>query len=96
MMNSSNNTNKHPAFPAEALGNRNLPPEADYIQSGFFTAKFPGITIRDYFAAKVLQGICASGYGTGWTDEDLATATYSLTDAILKERSKSQETPIEV
>jgi hypothetical protein len=45
-----------------------------------------GMTLRDYFAAKVLQGICASGPTHEWTNSRLAAEAYDLADAMLKAR----------
>jgi len=47
-----------------------------------------GLTIRDYFAAKALQGMCACGmeYPAEYTDR--ATESYRLADAMLKEKAK--------
>lgn len=48
--------------------------------------KEEGMTLRDYFAAKVLQGICASGPASEWSNPRLATEAYDLADAMLKAR----------
>ena len=40
-----------------------------------------GMTLRDYFAAKALQGICASGPSVEWTSVRLAAEAYDLADA---------------
>lgn len=48
----------------------------------------PDLSIRDYFAAKVLQGRCASGFDPDWSAAMLARDAYALADAMLKERSK--------
>lgn len=48
----------------------------------------PGMSLRDYFAAKALQGICASSPDSSWTNERLAAEAYGLADAMLKERDK--------
>ena len=47
-----------------------------------------GLEMRDYFAAKALQGICASGPDSTCSDERIARESYALADAMLKERSK--------
>lgn len=47
-----------------------------------------GMTLRDYFAAKAVQGICASGPSEDWTNDQLAAEAYELADAMLKERAK--------
>ena len=46
----------------------------------------PGMTLRDYFAAKAMQGICASGPTHEWSNNRLAAEAYDLADAMLKAR----------
>jgi len=50
-----------------------------------------GMTLRDYFAAKALQGLLAAGrdaqYGNGDMN-DLAESSYSIADELLKARTK--------
>lgn len=48
-----------------------------------------GMTLRDYFAAKVIQGICASGPGNSWTNASLAKEAYALADAMLEARERT-------
>lgn len=72
------------AFPCE---------EPSFIERDDVYAYHSGMTLRDYFAAKALQGICASGPSPdwashGWTSAKLAAEAYDLADAILKEREK--------
>ncbi len=48
-----------------------------------------GMTLRDYFAAKAMQGMLAAC--TGWTEagiERLAKCSYSTADAMLKARGE--------
>ena len=46
-----------------------------------------GMTLRDYFAAKALQGMLASGnLPKTMPDADLAECVYNLADAMLKAR----------
>ena len=46
-----------------------------------------GMTLRDYFAAKALQGMLASGnLPKTLPDADLAECAYALADAMLKAR----------
>ena len=48
-----------------------------------------GMTLRDYFAAKALQGILAKGHEWGANEKHLvANVAYEFADAMLKERSK--------
>ena len=51
------------------------------------------MTMRDYFAAKAMQGLLATGvdyvddiHGSGWNW--VAAASYKMADAMLKERAK--------
>lgn len=86
----SKNTGR-PAFP--------LPCE-DHIFHDVFESGYGGISMRDYFAAKALQGLLANPGGpiqangmSGWSwcncsPEDVAYLAYSLADAMLKEREK--------
>lgn len=46
-----------------------------------------GMTLRDYFAAKAMQGICGSGPGTHMTNNRIAAEAYNLADAMLAARS---------
>lgn len=54
-----------------------------------------GMTLRDYFAAAALQGCCANSYASGnakpiseATAAELATMSFDIADAMLKERAK--------
>ena len=47
-----------------------------------------GMTLRDYFASKALEGICASQQTKLFTDQDhLARGAYLLADAMMKVRT---------
>ena len=46
-----------------------------------------GMTLRDYFAAKAMQGICASGPDI--SNPVIAAEAYALADAMLKAREAS-------
>ena len=49
-----------------------------------------GMTLRDYFAAKVVQGICASKQNKLFQDtETLAKGAYVIADAMLKARGQA-------
>ncbi|MGC0013786.1 hypothetical protein ACPRR8_24025 [Enterobacter hormaechei] len=60
-----------------------------------------GMTLRDYFAGKALQGLCANSGGpfqannmSGWAIvncdlDDIATESYRLADAMLRAREAS-------
>ena len=63
-----------PAFPLEMV----------YTQEN---EKFNGMTLRDYFAAKAMQGMLSAC--TGWSEagiERLAKCSYMTADQMLKER----------
>ena len=48
-----------------------------------------GMTLRDYFAAKTMQGLIIKFSGTaGYTSVHIATDAYTIADAMLKERDK--------
>lgn len=48
----------------------------------------PGMTLRDYFAAKAMQGIISSECNYG-AFSDLASDAYSIADAMLLAREES-------
>jgi hypothetical protein len=47
-----------------------------------------GMTLRDYFAAKALQGILSGRNGLSLECDKWAIAAYELADAMLAERSE--------
>ena len=70
--------NSEPAFPA---------PEASMEHYGKADG-YTGMTLRDYFAAKAMQGICAHVDTWGLSSNTMiATASYELADAMLAARS---------
>lgn len=48
----------------------------------------PGMTLRDYFAAKFMQGVCANPDKL-YNDNHLAAEAYQMADAMLKAREVS-------
>ncbi|WP_313740504.1 hypothetical protein [Pseudomonas sp.] len=48
----------------------------------------PGMSLRDYFAAKALQGMCADSSTAGTKAKDLCKECYLLADAMLAARVK--------
>ena len=66
-----------PAFPTERIG----------VESGeVLTYQEEGMTLRDYFAAKALQGLISTeGAGSA---ERYAEISYRLADAMLKARDE--------
>jgi hypothetical protein len=47
---------------------------------------YPGISIRDYFAAKALQGMLAENGGGALRNDKLAAYAYNIADEMLKAR----------
>lgn len=86
----------HPAFPCEAQGDRGVPQEHDYVQTGIYTSKFPGLTIRDWFAGQALSGILSGGFADTIPHDDInggagaAHFAYLYADAMLAARKQEQ------
>jgi hypothetical protein len=78
----SNNTGG-PAFPQNT---KIVAAAGQELHQGFIG----GMTLRDYFAAKAMQGLISSrhtDYENGWYDEEqLAGSAYKMADAMLKAR----------
>jgi hypothetical protein len=70
----SNTNTGGPAFPVQSV----------YIEDQATNSH--GMTLRDYFAAKAMQGICASGPTNEWSNSRLAAEAYDLANAMLKAR----------
>ena len=47
-----------------------------------------GMTLRDYFAAKAMQGMLAEDGGGALNNEELAEFAYGIADEMLKAREK--------
>lgn len=58
------------------------------LASGHIDPLHPGMTLRDYFAAKAMQGMCSSdSYCVdGWAHSDIAVQAYQMADAMLRAR----------
>lgn len=64
----------------------NTTPAFPTLEEHGFNSGMPGMTLRDYFAAKAMQGQVASeGEATA---EDMASWAYLMADAMLAERAK--------
>lgn len=48
----------------------------------------PGMLLRDYFAAKAMQGLASNPDWGSWNCEKTAAAAYQYADAMLAERAK--------
>ena len=71
-----------PAFPVSTSN------EEDGHQDGPNTWQFPGMTLRDYFAAKAMQGFAASN-DIGWKSMNhIAETAYEWADAMLAARKE--------
>ena len=69
--------NGGPAFPSKKR----------VYRAGYETNEFEpvgGMTLRDYFAAKAMQGMMAGNWNTNY--DDWAKHAYSLADAMIKAR----------
>ena len=68
-----------PAFPARPT---------EHLGNGMSITAHHGMSLRDFFIASALQGICASGPGVHMTLELIAEEACELADATIKARSK--------
>lgn len=80
--------NGGPAFPVADL-QAATPKTTDELK-----AMARGMTLRDYFAAKAMQGFLGGhithyGHENHWSFQDMAGEAYTVADAMLKERSKA-------
>ena len=78
----SSDTHGGPAFPCEFIQHK----AGEVGNNVDIYAKSEGITIRDYFAAAAMQGICASGPTIG--NGEISREAYQIADAMLKERNR--------
>lgn len=74
-----NNNTGGPAFPT--------------VDENHYSAGGEGMTLRDYFAAKAMQGVLSNvnanvGVGQEETNCGIAACAYAIADAMLKEREK--------
>ena len=49
---------------------------------------YEGMSLRDYFAAKAMQGICSHHDNWGLMQNGIAKHAYEMADAMLAERAK--------
>lgn len=69
-----------PAFPAT------IGPGGSEVQVAPEQWAFPGMTMRDYFAAKAMQGFASSIGERHFSGENIARSSYSIADAMMKAR----------
>lgn len=76
-----------PAFPVDCNWQDGVPTSG--VQTSSKTGMATGMTLRDYFAAKAMQGLLGAGrdaqYGQSSVD-DLSSAAYFIADAMLEAR----------
>lgn len=48
-----------------------------------------GMSLRDYFAAKAMQGLLSTDLKPDVEDEDLAEVAYAIADAMIQERTRT-------
>ena len=68
------------------------PAFGEFQKVGDIARSFGGVTVRDYFAAKALQGLLAGSQITGnggldnWRESHMADFAFCLADAMLEAR----------
>ena len=77
---SENKTAKTPADGGSAF------PSTQYVSGISPTGHSVGMTLRDYFAAKAMQGMMANSWNSNYGD--WAEHAYIMADAMLKAREK--------
>ncbi len=62
--------------------------EPAFPSADFEHHEFTGMTLRDYFAAKAMQGILTATLtpNTAWSQDEAAETAYNVADAMLKAR----------
>lgn len=81
------------------MENQNKPKNPNAFPIEYQDGEFQtGMTLRDYFAAKAMQGVLSNssisvkiGKNFQKENENIAIACYSVADAMLKEREKATE-----
>ena len=64
--------------------------ESDPVPAGISrTYAFAGMSLRDYFAAKAMQGIASTERGMSTEASMVAISAYQVADAMLEARSKA-------
>jgi len=86
-----NNNNGGPAFPSKGKINRprsQIYPNA--TGSEVIDVVNTGMTLRDYFAAKAMQGLLAGTLSPTilWSQQEMAGLSYQMADAMLKAREE--------
>lgn len=50
---------------------------------------YSGVRLRDYFAAKAMQGYITADPDLQWDDDDMIKQSYAIADAMLAERERT-------
>ena len=58
------------------------------IDNGETMRGHKGMTLRDYFAAKAMQGMLSENSGIRYPNEELAMFAYAVADAMMKAREE--------
>ena len=75
-----------PAFPSTLQsGGPAFPSTLQYFPDDTSYHDCEGMTLRDYFAAKAMQGFL-SAPDTGWAEEEMAEQAYKMADRMLEAR----------
>ena len=85
----SEKNNGGPAFPGSSFTNdsdANLTaPDGQVVTPGDWV-EMPGMSLRDYLAAKAMQGICARDIASKTSTDVIAREAYAMADAMLRAR----------
>lgn len=74
-------TGKEPAYP---VTNLEVDPKSNFRA---------GLSMRQYFAAMAMQGLCANSSLEGWIDKDRAREAVYCADALIAELNKTDKEP---
>ncbi|WP_245219013.1 hypothetical protein [Pseudomonas vranovensis] len=75
---------EQPAFPIADYDHQTFMPETVDEAKRLLS----GMSLRDYFSAKAMNGICAHHDTWGLTEQEIADHAYRLADAMLAARAK--------
>ena len=78
-----------PAYPTHKRITENYMDAAGYGRSRDLSVLVGGLTIRDYFAAKAMQGLLVDPDRADQSREECARLSYLMADAMIAERNKS-------
>lgn len=85
----SEKNNGGPAFPAGArvrVRANPVDPGSDFIDQTVASPVSPGMTLRDYFAAKAMLAHLMNPDSSSFRESEIARAAYQMADAMLSAR----------